>query len=621
MTVDDTQTFNRIVILYGSQTGNAEDMAKRLGYQAKTLNYDVLVESMDDFPLPQLTKDNLVIFICSTTGHGQEPENMKNFYNFIRRKDLPSNCLKNLNFLVYGLGDSSYAKFNYVAKILYKRLINCGAQPIQDLVKGDEQHHLGCDGIIYPKLEEFWTKLDSTNRNLFSNLHQNPPKESSYKITIDSNLPEPNIIDFPFKETYQSKYKIKSAICTLNERVTAPDHFQDIRHIILKSLDHIDYEPGDVVVIHPENSLENVQLFINLLNLNPDDRISISKKDRNYMINYPYDYIPDGITIFDLVRRYLDIQSVPKRSFFEYLWQFSNNNLERNKLKEFATTEGQEEMYEYCIQPKRSILEVMADFPHTIKNIVFDFILDLIPPIKPRSFSIASSNKLHPNELHMLVGVVKYQTRLKKTRRGLCSTYLSKIPTTKLITNEDRATKGDIATRVPIRLVQSEFRLPPIVNNKLSPLIMIGPGTGLAPFRGFLQEIHHLKKKTGLETSDIVLYYGCRYKSKDYLCQDELAKFIADGILTKLRVAFSRDQSEKVYVTHLLKQNLEETWDIIHNRNGHIYICGEATSMAKDVMQVFKEIIMEKLEVDEKVSDDYLKKMELDKRYKADVWS
>ena len=155
----------------------------------------------------------------------------------------------------------------------------------------------------------------------------------------------------------------------------------------------------------------------------------------------------------------------------------------------------------------------------------------------------------------------------------------------------------------------------------MAPIIMVGPGTGLAPFRGFLQEIQLLRKRDQLQTGEVILYYGCRHRDQDYLYREELEEFEKDGTLSKLRVAFSRDQPEKVYVTHLLEQNRDETWNIIGNLNGYVYVCGEARSMAKNVLQIFKSIIMENLKTDDKGADAYLKKMEQDKRYKADVWS
>lgn len=534
---------SQLTILYGSQTGNAEDMSKRIGHKAKSLGFRVLVETMDDFPLKLLPRQRLVVFVCSTTGHGQEPENMKNFYNFIRRRDLPKGCLSSLRFAVYGLGDSSYAKFNYVAKILHKRLKECGAQPVQELVTGDDQHQLGCDGIIYPKLDELWSKLDDLLSS--GGFEGNPTSElpeNSYSVTLhqaDNNL----VPDDEYKEEYIERYNMKTAYCVTNKRITPDSHFQDTRLLCFKAVQSIEYEPGDVCTILPANLEENTRQFIETLGLDPEQRLSMRKKDSNYMVNYLYDFVPDGLKIGDLVKYYLDIQSVPKRSFFEFWWPFSTNELEKNKLREFASTEGQEEMYEYCVQPKRSILEVLLDFPHSVKNIKFEYLLDMIPPIKPRSFSIASALSCHPSEIHLIVGVVNYQTRLRKIRKGLCSNYLAQLKTVDSFKDKPRESK----LRFFIR--RSSFKLP---RDHRTPIIMIGPGLGIAPFRSFIEE-RSTRTSDGPGPRNNHLYFGCRYKDADFYFEEELTAYSSQGII-KLKVAFSREDP-KQYVQDLLLED------------------------------------------------------------------
>lgn len=561
----------KLVILYGSQTGNAEDLAKRIGHRAKRLNYLVTVQTMDKFLLASLPKLNdHVIFVCSTTGHGQEPENMKRFYNFIRRRDLPNDCLKNLKFSIYGLGDSSYAKFNYVAKILFKRLINCGARALQDLVLGDEQHHLGCDGMIYPKLDELFSKLDSVD----SNVKEDALPDCSYDVTF---YQDPNHLPgygLEFNSSYVESQNIKVGTCLTNERVTSEDHFQDTRFLVFKSEESIIYEPGDVCAILPENSDENIRLFLDTLQLDPDQRFAIQKKDPNYMIDYLYDFIPNGLRIYDLVKCYLDIQSVPKRSFFEFLWPFSDNELERDKLKEFATTEGQEEMYEYCIQPKRSILEVLVDFPHSIRNIQFKYLFDLIPPIKPRSFSIASALAMHPNEIHLIVGVVKYQTRMKKTRTGLCSTYLSKL--------RPQSDKNPSASSIKFTLKSTSFKLP---RTRTTPIIMIGPGLGIAPFRSFIEA-----RSSENIANNSQLYFGCRFKDKDFYFEDELNQYAETGSI-RLSVAFSREGSRQ-YVQDLLKEDANLINSLIEEHSAVVYVAGNS-KLPEDVRKTIGDILIQ----------------------------
>lgn len=599
-------TSKQITILYGSQTGNAEDMSKRIGHKVKSLGLEVLIEAMDDFPLKLLPKQYLVIFVCSTTGHGQEPENMRNFYNFIRRRDLPSTCLSSLKYVVYGLGDSSYAKFNYVSKILFKRLKECGANPVQDLVTGDEQHELGCDGIIYPKLDELWLKLKDLN-HCQAVLSESDKPENSYNASLYPSSQEEPVANDEFKPDFIRKYNIKTAFCTTNQRITSESHFQDTRFLCFKVYDDdIDYQPGDVCTILPTNSDENVDLFLSILNLNPKQRFRVEKRDSNYMVNYLYDFIPDGLQICDLVKYYLDIQSVPKRSFFEFLWPFSDDQLERDKLKEFASTEGQEEMYQYCIQPKRSILEVLLDFPNTVKNIVFEYLFDLIPPIKPRSFSVASSSSNHPNEVHFIVGVVNYRTRLKKIRRGLCSNYLARI---KPIRPDQ---KPSLENRLRFFIRQTSFKLP---EDKRIPIIMIGPGLGIAPFRSFIEELAIQSDISNLNR----LYFGCRRPHADFYFKRELENYVIADVF-KLRVAFSREVPKK-YVQDLLLEDSTLIKSLILNDRAMIYVAGNS-KLPDDLRQLFKKILYD----DEEDSGESLERdkliteLESQNRIQYDCW-
>lgn len=566
-----------LTVLYGSQTGNAEDLARRIGFKVKLLGYNVLVEAMDDFTLNELPKARHVIFVCSTTGHGQEPENMKNFYNFIRRRDLPHGCLRRVKFAVYGLGDSSYSKFNYVSKILFKRLVDCGAQPVHDLVAGDEQHELGCDGSIYPKLEELIHELQRSY-NLISNLSTEPDTEisapqNSYSVILH-NAGQGPVPSTQFKDTFISKYNIHTSFCSENKRLTPKSHFQDTRFLCFKTECKLDYEPGDVCTILPANLPENIQQFLEVLGLDPEQRFSLVKKDPNYMVNYLYDFIPDGLKIVDLVTHYLDIQSVPRRSFFEFLWPIGGDNLEQDKLKEFASTEGQGEMYEYCVQPKRSILEVLLDFPNIVKNIKLEHLFDLIPPIKPRSFSIASAANVYPNEIHLIVGVVNYRTRMRKIRRGLCSNYLANLKPV------DVGAESSTKSELKFYIKKTAFKLP---NSDSTPIIMVGPGLGIAPFRSFIQERALRPKSFNL------LYFGCRYENADFYFRDELQQFVAEQVI-EVRVSFSREEP-KQYVQDLILSDAEIVRKLILHDNAAIYVAGNS-KLPEDLRRLIGKLMI-----------------------------
>ncbi|XP_015224994.1 PREDICTED: NADPH-dependent diflavin oxidoreductase 1-like, partial [Cyprinodon variegatus] len=176
-------------------------------------------------------------------------------------------------------------------------------------------------------------------------------------------------------------------------------------------------------MMHPQNSAEDVQLFCQLLRLDPESRFCLRATG-----DAPVPpRLPQPCSVRHLVERYLDIAAVPRRSFFELLSTLATNELERDKLTEFSSAAGQDELHSYCNRPRRTALEVLSDFPHTTAEIRADHLLDLFPEIQPRSFSIASSLKAHPNRLQVLVAVVRYKTKLYKPRRGLCSSWLASL--------------------------------------------------------------------------------------------------------------------------------------------------------------------------------------------------
>uniref|UniRef100_A0A803JEP3 NADPH-dependent diflavin oxidoreductase 1 n=1 Tax=Xenopus tropicalis TaxID=8364 RepID=A0A803JEP3_XENTR len=423
-----------LLILYGSQTGTAEDLAGRLGREAKRHHFQCRMESLDEYRVADLIHEPLVVFVCATTGQGDPPDNMKNFWRFIFRRNLPHNALCRMDYAVLGLGDSSYPKFNFIAKKLHKRLQQLGACPLLPPALGDDQHDLGPDAAVDPWLKDLWGKILSIyplppGLNIISEDILLPPKYllrlleetigqddlSGEELERDSNNTTPASESHPFPAPVVS-----------NQRVTALDHFQDVRLIEFDiSGSALQFSPGDVAMVQPRNSPPHVQQLCSLLRLDPRTRFVVEASD-------PEAAVPAQLAelqcIGQLAERYLDLCAVPRRSFFQLLSHFAPDELEREKLREFGSAGGQEELFSYCNRPRRTLLEVLVDFPHTTRCIPATYLLELIPRMRPRAFSIASSMQALPNALQILVAVVQYRSKLIEPRRGLCSTWLASLP-------------------------------------------------------------------------------------------------------------------------------------------------------------------------------------------------
>ncbi|XP_078604811.1 NADPH-dependent diflavin oxidoreductase 1-like isoform X1 [Branchiostoma floridae x Branchiostoma japonicum] len=602
LTSSVTMESRRLTVLYGSQTGTAQDVAERVAREAKRRHFSTKVLAMDQYPIASLIHEAMVIFVCSTTGQGDEPDNMKVFWKFLLRKNLPSNSLCQLNFAVLGLGDSSYQKFNFVAKKLQKRLLQLGGNPLHTLGLADDQHDLGPDAVVDPWLNSLWNKVLSLyplppDKAIISEHILPPPR---YKVKfVDGDQDSINGLHVPTDSniTGPSQNNPFYARLVSNDRITADDHWQDVRLIKLDvSGSGLSHAAGDVVMIQPPNLPDEVQTFIQLLKLNPQDRVILQQNDPD--VQLPPSLLQPR-TIQHLVEQYWDIHAVPRRWFFTLLSYFADDEMEKEKFQEFSTAEGQEELYSYCNRPRRTTLEVLQDFPHVINTIPVDYLFDLVPPIQPRAFSIASSLKAHPNEVHVLMAVVQYRTKLVTPRRGLCSTWLSSL----------NPQKDDV--RIPMWIRRGTISFP---KTPATPVIMVGPGTGLAPFRGFIQE------RTTLGIGGNVLFFGCRNKDKDFFCASEWQPLVEKGFLS-LYTAFSRDQEEKVYVQQRIKENGAVIWDLIHNQEAWIFVAGNAKQMPTDVQSALQSVLMDHGNMGEAEADRYIHSLEHRRRYQVEAWS
>ncbi|XP_028273698.1 NADPH-dependent diflavin oxidoreductase 1 [Parambassis ranga] len=589
-----------LLVLYGSQTGTAQDTAQRIARQARRRRLQARVLPLDSYNVANLISETLVVFVCATTGQGDPPDNMKHFWRFLFKKSLPVGSLSRLDCAVLGLGDSSYPKFNFVAKKLYKRLIQLGASLLLPVGLADDQHDLGSDAVIDPWLTSFWKKVLALHPSLAS------------VIPLRDGEPLPPTYTFHFQDDMKEKTQDKQWILTeqpvpsqshpfsarmvSNSRVTDVSHFQDVRLIEFDITgSSIEFSAGDVVMMHPCNSPDDIQRFCQLLRLDPEASFTLRPNDNTAV---PV-RLPQPCTIRTLVEIYLDIAAVPRRSFFELLATFSSNELEREKLAEFSSAGGQEDLLSYCNRPRRTALEVLADFPHTTAELKPDYLLDLFPEIQPRSFSIASSLQAHPDRLQILVAVVRYKTKLYTPRRGLCSTWLASLD----------PTQGEVC--VPLWVKKGSLKFP---KENDTPVIMVGPGTGVAPFRSALQE-RIAEGKTAN-----VLFFGCRSESKDFYFRSEWEERMRAGHLV-LFTAFSRDQEEKVYVQHRVRENAKLLWDMIANKNACFYIAGNAKQMPTSVCDALKEVFQQEGDMSTEEAQEMLETMERLGRFQSETWS
>uniref|UniRef100_A0A3P8WTS6 NADPH--cytochrome P450 reductase n=2 Tax=Cynoglossus semilaevis TaxID=244447 RepID=A0A3P8WTS6_CYNSE len=604
------KTGKTIIVFYGSQTGTAEEFANRLSKDAQRYGMKGMAADPEEYDMGELSRlgeipNSLAIFCMATYGEGDPTDNAQDFYDWLQEND--DEDLSGLNYSIFGLGNKTYEHYNAMGKYVDKRLEELGAKRIYDLGMGDDDGNIEEDFISWR--EQFWPAV-CEHFGVESLGDDSSIRQYELKVHTDINMNKVftgEIGRLKSFEVQKPPYDAKNpflAPVTVNRRLNKGGD----RHLMHLELDitgsKIRYESGDHVAVFPTNDSMLVNKLGQVLGVDLDVVISLNNLDDESNKKHPF---PCPSTYRTALTHYLDITHPPRTNVLYELAQYASDPKDQEHLRKMASSspEGKALYHSWVLDACRNILAVLEDMPSLQPPI--DHLCELLPRLQARYYSIASSSKVHPNSIHICAVVVEYKTNTGRTNKGVATNWLKN----KLVTDN-----GHKST-VPMYIRKSQFRLPFKATN---PVIMIGPGTGIAPFMGFIQESGWLKEQ-GKEVGETVMFFGCRHKNEDYLYQEELEEAEKNEVLTQLNVAFSRDQEQKVYVQHLMKNNKEHLWRLIHSDNAHIFICGDARNMAKDVQAAFYEIAEEVEGMTRTQATDYIKKLMTKGRYSQDVWS
>jgi sulfite reductase (NADPH) flavoprotein alpha-component len=532
-----------ITVLFGTHTGNSRKIAARLAQQLEQAGYFVRLKDISEYKARDIKSEKYLFLIISTHGEGQPPLAAEDFYEYILSKH--NSPLRDLSYSVLALGDKSYFNFCKTGTEIDSRLLELEARRIVPRVDCDVNYTENADSWVNGILQSL-KPLSAEISVVPTPLH----------LGLTTNLPAS---DSPIEAVVFDKIK-------LNGRGSEKNTF----HFELQLLsDGIQYLPGDSLSIVAVNSPEQVTEMIGLLHDDPEKPVSFNQSS-------------DSLS--NILGNEVELTKITRENLEKYALLAGNS-----ELKTIVADPTQLSSFLYG----NTWPDILCAYPGKIT--AEDF-LSIARPIQPRLYSISSSVKAYPGEVHITVSQLSYNLK-GKIHKGICSTYLTEFlePHHKL--------KVSFATN-------EGFRLP----SDNSDMIMIGPGTGVAPFRAFMQEREH----TGASGKNW-LFFGSWCFSHDFLYQTEWQAWYKKSILNRIDLAFSRDQKQKIYVQHRMLEKSRDVYDWLEN-GAKIYVCGDMKKMAPDVNKTFVEIIKKEGGISLEKAQEYVKSLRKEKRYFEDVY-
>ena len=536
-----------ITLISASQTGNARRVAEALRDDLLAEKLNVNLVNAGDYKFKQIASEKLLVIVASTQGEGEAPEEAVALHKFLFSKKAPK--LNDTAFAVLGLGDTSYEFFCQAGKDFDSKLAELGGERLLDRVDADVE--------FQPAAAEWRARLVEV-------LKARAPVATSVAVAASGAVND--IHSSPY-----TKEAPLTASLSVNQKITGRDSEKDVRHIEIDLGDSgLRYQPGDALGVWYQNDPELVKELVELLWLKGDEPVTVEGK------------------------------TLPLAEALQWHFELTVNTA--NIVENYATLTRSESLLP-LVGDKAQLQQYAATTPivdmvrFSPAQLDAEALIGLLRPLTPRLYSIASAQAEVESEVHVTVGVVRYDIE-GRARAGGASSFLA-----------DRVEEeGEVRVFIEHN---DNFRLPA---NPQTPVIMIGPGTGIAPFRAFMQQ----RAADGAEGKNW-LFFGNPHFTEDFLYQVEWQRYVKEGVLSRIDMAWSRDQKEKVYVQDKLREQGAELWRWI-NDGAHIYVCGDANRMAKDVEQALLEVIAEFGGMDAETADEFLSELRVERRYQRDVY-
>lgn len=540
----------KVTVLFGSQTGNSEGVAGELVEALKGKGLSAEMADMGTYKPRKLKDEKNLCVVVSTHGEGDPPDTAMDLHAFLNGKRAPK--LKGCTFSVLALGDTSYEHFCQTGKDFDTRLAELGAERLVERVD--------CD-VDYEEKAEAWVAEVAEKLAARQGEAAASPTSSAGLAAAPAAAPA---------TAYSKKNPFAAPLLEripLNGRGSAKE---TIHLELLLEGSGLTYQPGDALGVCPVNDPEYVDEVIDVLGANADEEVVTSRGIENFR-----DALMSTFEVTTITRPFL-------RAYAEAV--------DSKELS--ALLEDRERQNEWMYG--RELIDVLKAYP--AKGLPTAEFLEMLRKLPPRLYSIASSLNAHPDEVHLTVGVTRYESHGRR-RKGVCSTYLA-----------DRVAL-DETLRVYVD-ANKNFKLPASVD---TPVIMVGPGTGIAPFRAFVEE------REIMGGGKNWLFFGEQHFTSDFLYQTEWQQWLKEGVLSRMDVAFSRDQAEKLYVQHRMHEKARDLYAWLEE-GAHFYVCGDESRMAHDVHQALIDIVKVQGGKSEEDALAYVKQLQKDRRYQRDVY-
>lgn len=536
-----------ITLISASQTGNARRVAEALRDDLLAAKLNVKLVNAGDYKFKQIAAEKLLVVVTSTQGEGEPPEEAVALHKFLFSKKAPK--LDGTAFAVFGLGDTSYEFFCQSGKDFDNKLAELGAERLLDRVDAD---------VEYQAAAAEW------RARVVEALKARAP------VAAPAQLATSGAVNDIHTSPYTKEAPL-TATLLVNQKITGRNSEKDVRHIEIDLGDSgLRYQPGDALGVWYQNDPQLVKELVELLWLKGDEPVTVEGK------------------------------TLPLSEALQWHFELTVNTA--TIVENYATLTRSESLLP-LVGDKAQLQQYAAATPivdmvrFSPAQLDAEALIGLLRPLTPRLYSIASSQAEVESEVHVTVGVVRYEIE-GRARAGGASSFLA-----------DRV-EEDGEVRVFIEH-NDNFRLPA---NPETPVIMIGPGTGIAPFRAFMQQ----RAADGAQGKNW-LFFGNPHFTEDFLYQVEWQSYVKEGLLTRIDLAWSRDQQQKIYVQDKLREQGAELWRWI-NDGAHIYVCGDANRMAKDVENTLLEVIAEYGAMDAEAADEFLSELRVERRYQRDVY-